>query len=75
MDSKELSNQYYKCTNRIHEAATALYEALHSEGGEPKRNTDALHNTIRKYKRGTDGEFDQIRSLINEFKDYSSDIS
>lgn len=75
MDSKELSKQYFNCTNRIHNAATALYEALHSEGGMPKRNTDALHNTIRKYKRETDGEFDQIRSLINEFKDNNTDIS
>jgi hypothetical protein len=75
MDSKELSKQYFNCTHRIHNAATALYEALHSEDGEPKRNTDALHNTIRKYKRETDGEFDQIRSLINEFKDNHTDIS
>jgi hypothetical protein len=61
-------------TSRMSNAATSLYESLHSESGEPRVDADRLHNTIRKFKRDIDGEFDMIRAALLEFYDDNIDI-
>ncbi|NBX51449.1 hypothetical protein EBT25_16350 [bacterium] len=75
MDQEELSRTYYKATARIANAATSLYESLHDEGGNPRVDADRLHNTIRKFKRDIDGEFDMIRAALLEYYDDNADIS
>jgi hypothetical protein len=75
MDKEELSHTYYKATERIANAATLLYESLHDEAGNPRVDADRLHNTIRKFKRDIDGEFDMIRAALLEYYDDNSDIS
>lgn len=74
MDIKSLSEVYFLATNRMHEAATELYESLHTNGGSPRTDAERLHNTIRKYKRNIDSEFDLIRSALLEFYD-NADLS
>lgn len=74
MDKQELSKSYFMATSRISNAATNLYESLHSESGEPRVDADRLHNTIRKFKRDIDGEFDMIRAALLEFYDDNIDI-
>jgi hypothetical protein len=75
MDQEELSRTYYKATSRIANAATLLYESLHDEAGRARTDADRLHNTIRKFKREIDNEFDMIRSALLEYHDDNSDIS
>ena len=75
MDQEELSRTYYKATSRIANAATLLYESLHDEAGRARTDADRLHNTIRKFKREIDSEFDMIRSALLEYHDDNSDIS
>ncbi len=75
MDQEELSRTYYKATSRIANAATSLYESLHDEAGNPRVDADRLHNTIRKFKRDIDGEFDMIRAALLEYYDDNADIS
>jgi hypothetical protein len=74
MDKQELSRSYFMATSRMSNAATSLYESLHSESGEPRVDADRLHNTIRKFKRDIDGEFDMIRAALLEFYDDNIDI-
>jgi hypothetical protein len=74
MDIESLSRTYYLATSRIHHSATTLYEALHDEGGNPRTDAERLHNTIRKYKRDIDMEFDMIRAALLEFYDDDSNI-
>tara|TARA_Y100000114_G_scaffold60120_2_gene55106 strand:+ start:5819 stop:6043 length:225 start_codon:yes stop_codon:yes gene_type:complete len=69
MDTKSLSEVYFLATSRMHEAATKLYESLHSNGGVPRTDAESLHNTIRKHKRNIDSEFDLIRSALLEYYD------
>lgn len=74
MDKQELSRSYFMATSRMSNAATSLYESLHNESGEPRVDADRLHNTIRKFKRDIDGEFDMIRAALLEFYDDNIDI-
>ena len=75
MDKKELSKTYFMATSRIANAATLLYESLLDEAGRARTDADRLHNTIRKFKREIDSEFDMIRSALLEYHDDNSDIS
>jgi hypothetical protein len=74
MDKKELSKTYFMATSRIANAATLLYESLHDEAGRVRTDADRLHNTIRKFKREIDNEFDMIRSALLEYHDDNIDI-
>jgi hypothetical protein len=74
MDKEELSRTYFLATSRISNAATSLYESLHDEAGSPRVDADRLHNTIRKFKRDIDGEFDMIRAALLEYYDDNIDI-
>jgi hypothetical protein len=74
MDIKSLSEVYFLATSRMHEAATELYESLHTNAGSPRTDAERLHNTIRKYKRNIDSEFDLIRSALLEYYD-DADLS
>jgi hypothetical protein len=69
MDTKLLSQTYFLATWRMHYAATSLYESLHDEVGNPRTDAERLHNTIRKYKRDIDVEFDMIRAVLLEYYD------
>jgi len=69
-----LSKTYYLATSRMHHSATALYESLHDERGNPRTDAERLHNTIRKYKRDIDMEFDMIRAALLEFYDDDANI-
>lgn len=53
----------------MQEAAIELYESLHTSSGEPRTDAERLHNTIRKYKRNIDTEFDLIRAALLEYYD------
>ena len=74
MDSKSLSKIYFLATSRMHDAATELYESLHDSSGDPRSDAERLHNTIRKFKRDIDAEFDMIRSVLLEYYD-DTDLS
>ena len=74
MDIKSLSEVFFLATSRMHEAATELYESLNTTGGEARTDAERLHNTIRKYKRDIDAEFDLIRSALLELYD-NTDLS
>ena len=69
MDLKQLSEIYFLTTNRMHNSATELYESLHNNSGLPRVDNDRLHNTIRKYKKDIELEFDTIRAALLEFYD------
>jgi len=69
MDLKQLSEIYFLTTNRMHNSATELYESLHGNSGSPRVDSDRLHNTIRKYKKDIELEFDMIRAALLEFYD------
>ena len=69
MDLKQLSEIYFFTTSRMHSSATELYESLHDTSGDPRVDSDRLHNTIRKYKKDIELEFDMIRSALLEFYD------
>jgi hypothetical protein len=73
MDTKSLSQTYFLATSRMHNAATNLYESLHDEAGNPRTDAERLHNTIRKFKRDIDMEFDLVRSALLEYYDDHSD--
>ena len=64
MDTKLLSKVYFLATARMQEAAIELYEDLHTNSGEARTDAERLHNTIRKYKRSIDTEFDLIRAAL-----------
>jgi hypothetical protein len=74
MDTDWLSKVYFLATSRMQDAATELYESLHTNSGEPRTDAERLHNTIRKYKRDIDTEFDFIRSALLEHYD-DADLS
>jgi len=69
MDIESLSKAYFTATSRMQSAATQLYESLHDEQGNPRTDGERLHNTIRKYKRDIDMEFDMIRAALLEHYD------
>ena len=69
MDIKLLSQTYFLATSRMHNAATNLYESLHDEAGNPRTDAERLHNTIRKFKKDIDMEFDMVRSALLEYYD------
>jgi hypothetical protein len=74
MDLKSLSKIYYLATARMQESAIELYESLHTNSGDPRTDAERMHNTIRKYKRNIDTEFDLIRSALLEYYD-NTDLS
>ena len=53
----------------MHNAATNLYESLHDEAGSPRTDADRLHNTIRKFKKDIDMEFDLVHAALLEYQD------
>lgn len=74
MDTKSLSKIYYLATERMQDSAVDLYESLHTNAGDPRTDAERLHNTIRKFKRSIDTEFDLIRAALLEYYD-DADLS
>lgn len=58
----------------MQDSAVDLYESLHTNAGDPRTDAERLHNTIRKFKRSIDTEFDLIRAALLEYYD-DADLS
>ncbi len=66
MDTSELSQRLHDCCDRIHQATTDMYEAMHPDG-EPHGDFLVVEQDIRDFREWVNHEIDLIRELIGEY--------
>lgn len=69
MQRGELSKIYGGACNRMHEAITILYEALHDHNGDPHTNTEYVIDRVSEYRRWLLVESDLLREAVREYND------
>jgi hypothetical protein len=67
MERAELSKIYGGACNRMHEAVTHLYEALHDYQGDPHIDVGYVVDRVSEYRRWLLIEADMIREAVKEF--------
>lgn len=66
METFELSQRLHESCDRIHQATTDMYEALHPDGG-PHGDILVVEQDIRDFREWVNHEIDLIRELIGEY--------
>lgn len=66
MDKAQLSKTYGGACNRLHDAITLLYEALHDNKGEPHTDVGYVVDRVSEYRRWMLIEADLIREAVRE---------
>ena len=69
MDDNRLSEMYAMSCARLQQAASELYEDLHTKQGSPKTDVPEVIEMITAYKRWLVIEADLIRELAKEYGD------
>ncbi len=67
MDQGQLSKTYGGACNRMHEAVTTLYEALHDYQGDAHTNVEYVIDRVAEYRRWLLVEADMIREAVREY--------
>jgi DnaJ-domain-containing protein 1 len=62
----ELSQRIHTACDRIHQATTDMYEAMHPDG-EPHADILETEQNIRDFREWVNNEIDLIRELIGEY--------
>jgi hypothetical protein len=62
----DLSKTYADACGRMHQAATDLYERLHTNDGDPKDNLEHVLTAVNEYKRWVLIEVDLVREACRE---------
>jgi len=68
METFELSRLVFESCDRIHQAATDLYESIH-ESGSPRHDAEGIEVLIRDFRDWINHEVDTIRSATEEYRD------
>lgn len=66
METSELSHRLHDCCDRIHQATTDMYEAMHPDG-DPHGDFLVVEQDIRDFREWVNHEIDLIRELIGEY--------
>tara|TARA_R100001460_G_scaffold39206_2_gene73944 strand:- start:79 stop:315 length:237 start_codon:yes stop_codon:yes gene_type:complete len=69
MEKAELSKIYGGACNRMHEAVTVLYEALHDYEGHPHVNVEYVVDRVSEYRRWLLIEADLVREAVREYNE------
>jgi hypothetical protein len=72
MEIFELSRLIHGSCDRIHQAATDLYEHVH-EDGDPIYDREPLEGLIKDFREWVNHEIDTIRSATAEYRDCLED--
>lgn len=66
METFELSYRIHQACDRIHQATTDMYEAMHPDG-DPHADSEVAEKNIRDFREWVNSEIDLIRELIGEY--------
>ena len=66
METSELSYRLHESCDRIHQATTDMYEAMHPDG-DPHADLLITEQNIRYFREWVNHEIDLIRELIGEY--------
>ena len=69
MHTQELSKVYGGACNRMHEAVTILYEALHDSEGNPHTDVEYVVDRVSEYRRWLLVEADLVREVVREYNE------
>lgn len=69
MNLKNLSEIYFSSTSHIHRETTELYEALHTECGQPHTNWIKVLELVRSYKNKVLMEVDTLTTACEEYNE------
>lgn len=69
MTKEQLSKSYCIATLMIHKETTELYEALHTNSGEPIDKEDYVRHLCSQYLLRVRSELDMIKSARRETED------
>jgi len=72
MEIFELSRLIHGSCDRIHQAATDLYESIH-EDGDPIYEHESIEGLIKDFREWVNHEIDTIRSATSEYRDTFED--
>jgi len=72
MEIFELSRLIHGSCDRIHQAATDLYESIH-EDGDPIYEHESIEGLIKDFREWVNHEIDTIRSATSEYRDTLED--
>lgn len=72
MEIFELSRLIHGSCDRIHQAATDLYESIH-EDGDPIYDHESIEGLIKDFREWVNHEIDTIRSATSEYRDTLED--
>jgi hypothetical protein len=67
MTTEELSICYFIATDIIHRETTALYEELHTIGGNPIADEELIRNLCSQYLLKVRAELDMVKSARKEY--------
>ena len=66
MEIFELSHRIHTACDRIHQATTDMYEAMHPDG-DPHGDLLVTEQNIRDFREWVNNEIDLIRELVLEY--------
>lgn len=72
METAQLSKTYGGACNRLHDAITLLYEAIHDSKGNPHTDVGYVVDRVSEYRRWMLMEADLIREAVREYDEESS---
>ena len=67
MEKSKLSWMFHFACSRIHDVVDDMYEALHTESGEPEESLSKVYEVVHEAKRNIYEELDLIKSMIDEY--------
>ena len=68
MEIFELSRLIHGSCDRIHQAATHLYESIHDDG-VPTHNQESIESLIKDFREWVNHEIDTIRTAASEYRE------
>jgi len=72
METSKLSWMFHFACSRIHDTVDDMYEALHTDEGEPKESMKDVYEAIQEAKKNIYEELDLIKTIIDEHEELSS---
>ncbi len=72
MEKAQLSKTYSGACNRMHEAITKLYEAVHTNAGEPVVGVEYVIDRVSECRRVVLMEADLMREVVREYDEESN---
>jgi len=71
MEISKLSWMFHFACDRIHDTIDDLYEAIHTDEGNPVESIKEVHEAIQSAKRNIYEELDLIKTTIDEHEELS----